>query len=140
MVVKFKKLKADAILPKNALPGDSGMDIFSAEDYLLKPHEWHTFSTGIASEISPGFFMRLAPKSGLAVKHGIDTLAGVIDPTYRGEWFVVLVNHGNEPKEFKKGDKLAQAILQRFETVEVLEVQELSETERKERGFGSSGR
>lgn len=140
MIVKLKKLKLQATLPKYAFPGDSGMDIFSAEDYLLRPGEWHVFSTGIASEISPGFFMRFAPKSGLAVKHGVDTLAGVIDCTYRGEWLVVLVNHGKEPVEFKIGDKLAQAVLQRFETAEILEVRKLSETARGKNGFGSTGR
>lgn len=140
MIIKFKKLKPEAILPKYAYSGDTGMDIFSAEEYILNPGEWHSFSTSLASEISPGFFIRFAPKSGLAVKHGIDTLAGVIDSSYRGEWMVVLVNHGKEPKEFKIGDKLAQAVLQRFETTEILEVDQLSDTDRGVGGFGSTGK
>ena len=140
MLVKFKKLKPEASLPRYAYPGDTGMDIFSAEDFILNPGEWHSFSTGLASEISPGFFIRFAPKSGLAVKHGVDTLAGGIDSTYRGEWMVVLVNHGKEPKEFKIGDKLAQAILQRFEMTERLEVSELSGSQRGQGGFGSTGK
>jgi len=140
LTIKFKKLKKDAILPKYAYLGDAGMDVFSAEDYTLKPGEWHRFSTGISSELPEGYFGRLAPKSGLAVKHGIDTLAGVIDNTYRGEWIVVLTNHGKEAVEIKKGDKIAQVILQRFEPFLASEVRQLSKTEREAKGFGSSGR
>ncbi len=140
LTVKFKKLREDAILPRYAYIGDAGMDVFSAEDYVLLPGEWHGFSTGIASEFPEGWFGRLAPKSGLALKYGVDTFAGVIDNTYRGEWIVVLVNHGKDPVEIKKGDKIGQVILQRFEPVLVCEVSELSRTERQDKGFGSTGR
>lgn len=127
-------------MPKYAYLGDAGLDVFSAEDFTLKPGEWHGFSTGIASELPEGYFGRLAPKSGLAVKHGIDTFGGVIDNTYRGEWIVILVNHGKKAYEVKKGDKIAQIILQRFEPVLVNEVQELTRTERQSSGFGSTGK
>jgi dUTP pyrophosphatase len=140
LTIKFKKLIKDAILPRYAYLGDAGLDVFSAEDYILNPGEWHGFSTGITSEFPEGYFGRFAPKSGLAVKHGIDTMAGVIDNTYRGEWLVVLVNHGKEKVEIKKGDKIAQVILQRFEPTLSLEVKELSETERSTSGFGSTGK
>lgn len=140
LTIKFKKLKEEAILPTYAYLGDAGLDVFSAEDYTLQPGEWHGFSTGIASELPEGYFGRLAPKSGLAVKHGIDTFAGVIDNTYRGEWIVILVNHGKEPYALKKGDKIAQVILQRFEPVLTCEVNELSKTTREAKGFGSTGR
>lgn len=140
LTIKFKKLKKDALLPRYAYLGDAGLDVFSSEDYILKSGEWHGFSTGVASEFPEGYFGRLAPKSGLALKHSIDTLAGVIDNTYRGEWIVVLVNHGREKVEIKKGDKIAQLILQRFEPALSIEVKELSETERNTSGFGSTGK
>lgn len=140
ITIKFKKLNLDAILPKYAYMGDAGLDVFSGETYILKPGEWHGFSTGISSEFPEGWFGRLAPKSGLALKHGVDTLAGVIDNTYRGEWIVILTNHGEKPVEIRKGDKIAQVILQRFEPVLTTEVSELSKTEREAKGFGSTGR
>lgn len=140
MIIKFKKLNPEAILPKFALEGDAGMDIFSAEEYILKPGERYVFSTGISSELPEGYFIRFAPKSGLAVKSGVDVLAGVVDNGYRGEWMVILVNLGSEPKEFKKGDKLCQAILQKIEAPRVEEVNNLSETKRGSGGFGSTGK
>lgn len=140
LTIKFKKLKENALLPQYAYLGDAGMDVFSAEDYTLQPGEWHSYATGIASELPEGYFARLAPKSGLAVKFGIDTFAGVIDNTYRGEWIVVLVNHGKQPYEIKAGDKIAQVVLQKFEPVLVTEVDSLSRTTRGMNSFGSTGR
>lgn len=140
LTIKFKRLKENAVLPKFANPGDAGMDLYATEDYVLKPGERHGFTLGIASEIPEGFFVKFHPKSGLAVKSGIDVIAGVIDNGYRGEWIVILINQGTELKEFKVGDKLAQAILQKLEKAEVVEVQELDETQRGVGGFGSTGR
>ena len=138
--LKFLRLVPEAKLPCFAHPKDAGMDVFTVEDYTLKPGERHGFKTGIASEIPPGFFIRFAPKSGLSFKDGIDLLAGVIDAEYRGEWIVILVNHGDEPKEFKVGDKVVQAILQKVEKVELIEITELSETQRGDGRFGSTGK
>lgn len=140
LVIRFKKLKDSATLPKFANPGDAGMDLFSTEDFILQPGERHGFGLGIASELPGGYFIRFAPKSGLALKSGIDVLAGVLDNGYRGEWIVILLNIGNEPKEIKSGDKIAQAIVQKMEDTEIIEVQELSETQRGAGGFGSTGR
>ncbi len=140
LTIKFKKLKESARLPQYAYLGDAGMDVFSVEDHVLQPGEWYGFSTGIASELPEGYFARLAPKSGLAVKNGIDTMAGVIDNTYRGEWIIVLVNHGKQPYEVKAGDKIAQVVLQKYEPVLVTEVESLSKTTREMNSFGSTGR
>lgn len=140
LTIKFKKLKENAVLPSFANPGDAGMDIFSIEDYILKPGERHGFSTGIASELPEGYFIRFAPKSGLAVKSGIDVMAGVVDNGYRGEWIVILINQGQEPKEIKAGDKISQGILQKIESAEIIEETELNETQRGTGGFGSTGR
>jgi dUTP pyrophosphatase len=140
MLIKFKKLNSEAIIPQYAHEGDAAMDVFSLEDYVLKPKERHSFLTGIASELPEGYFIRFAPKSGLAVKSGIDVLAGVIDNGYRGEWMAILINLGEEAREFKKGDKICQAILQKIEPARIEETDNLSETERGTGGFGSTGR
>ena len=140
LTIKFKKLKENAVLPTVANPGDAGMDLYSTEDYVLRPGERHGFSTGVASELPEGYFVKFHPKSGLAVKSGIDVMAGVVDNGYRGEWVVILINQGNDPKEFKAGDKIAQAILQKIEASEIVEVNELNETQRGVGGFGSTGK
>lgn len=140
LVIRFKKLKENAILPRYANPGDAGMDLFSTEDYILKPGERHTYGTGIAAEIPDDHFVRFSPKSGLAVRDGIDVMAGIIDNGYRGEWMVILINLGTVPKEINSGDKIAQAILERLERAEIEEVSELSETQRGAGRFGSTGR
>ena len=97
------------------------------------------FPTGIAVEFPEGYVALLWDRSGLGSK-GIHRLAGVIDSGYRGEWKVVLLNTTKEPFEIKKGDKIIQCIIQKFEPVEILEVDELSNSQRGEKGFGSSGR
>lgn len=140
MELKFKKLKPEATLPQYAKDGDAGFDLFSLEDYILKPLERHVFNLGLASEISKGYYVKVSPKSGLAVKAGIDVLAGTIDSCYRGEWGVVLINFGSEPYEFKVGDKLAQGVLLKAETAQILETETLSETERGTGGWGSTGK
>lgn len=138
MIVKFKKLKPEAIIPQYAHLTDAGFDLFSIEDYCLKPGERHVFWIGLASEIPEGYFVMIKPRSGLAVKRGIDVLAGVIDSGYRGEWGVVLINLGSKPFEFKKGDKIAQGILFKYEKPEIQEAKKLKSSQRGEGGFGSS--
>jgi len=140
MQLKFKKLNPNAKLPVYGRETDAGFDLYSIEDYTLKPNERKVFQIGISSEIPEGYFVMVKPRSGLAVKSGIDVLAGIIDCGYRNEWGVVLINLGSEPYEFKKGDKIAQGILLPCPRAEMVEVQELSEAERGLGGFGSSGR
>jgi dUTP pyrophosphatase len=95
--------------------------------------------TGIAIEIPKGFVGLVWPRSGLAIKKGVSVLAGVIDSSYRGEIGVVLLNTNYDDLIIKKGDKIAQLLIQPIETVNIEEVKELSDTERAENGFGSSG-
>lgn len=140
MQIKFKKLKENAILPSYANPGDAGMDLFCLEDYILKPGERYAFSIGIAAEIPEGYFIRFAPKSGLALKAGIDVMAGIVDESYRGEWIVIIINLSDQIKEFKFGDKIAQAILTPYQQAETVVVGQLSETQRGSGGFGSTGK
>jgi dUTP pyrophosphatase len=136
---KVKKLSANAILPKKQNPSDAGIDIYTNESHILKPRETYMFSTGIAVEFSKGYVALLWDRSGLGSK-GIHRLAGVIDSGYRGEWKVVLVNLTNKPYVIRKGDKIIQCVMQKFEPVRIKEVKKLSETARASAGFGSSGR
>ena len=140
-ILKFKKLNDQAVIPQFANPSDVGFDLFSLEDKTLKTGERYVFNTGLASEIPEGYFVVFKPKSGLAVKAGIDVLAGVIDAGYRGEWGVVLINLGHEDYAFSKGDKIAQGILLSFDLPEIIETKDdLSKADRGEKGFGSSGK
>ncbi len=129
-------------LPRYQHEGDAGMDLYSAEDYVLKPGERKIFSAGIKLAIPKGYEVQIRPRSGLAVKNGITVLntPGTIDHQYRGMVGVILINHGQDPFEVKKGERIAQMVLNKFENFELEEVEELSETERGEGGFGSTGK
>lgn len=140
MKLKFKKLKKEAIVPTYAHPGDAGFDLYSIEDYVLNPAERHVFFIGLASEIPQGYCVLFKPKSGLAAKSGIDVLAGVIDSGYRGELGVVLINLGDQPYQFKIGDRIAQGIFLEVGQAEIETVGKFSETKRGEGGFGSTGK
>ena len=142
MKVKILQEDKQLPLPKYQHEGDAGMDIYSAEDYILKPGERKVFSTGIRLAIPKGYEVQIRPRSGLAIKHGITVLntPGTIDHQYRGIVGVVLMNHGDESFEVKKRERIAQMVLNKFENFEFDEVEELSETERGEGGFGSTGK
>lgn len=138
--IKFKLLRDSAKLPTYAHEGDAGFDIYAAEEMILKKGHYLGVSTGIASEISEGFFVSIRDRSGTAFRNGLHTLAGVIDCGYRGEWFVVLVNLGQEDYQIEVGDRIAQGILQRYEAAEIVEADEISDSLRGEKGLGSTGR
>jgi dUTP pyrophosphatase len=140
-MIKFNKLHPSAKAPKRSNPTDAGADLFSIEKQVIQPLERKLISTGIAIEIPEGYYGRIAPRSGLAIKNGIDVLAGVVDSEYRGEIKIVLYN-GDKSNSFfvEPGDRIAQLIIERhynFEFVEVVE--ELSNTDRGAGGFGSTG-
>ena len=137
----MKKLKPNAIIPSYAYPGDAGMDLFSTDNYLIKPSKRLLISTGIAVEIPEGYELQIRPRSGLALKKGISIVntPGTLDSGYRGEIGVILINHGEEDFGINEGDKIAQAVLNKIEIAEVEEVEELSETRRGSGGFGSTG-
>ena len=137
--VKILKISADAILPKYATDHDAGCDLYGLEDAILKPGERISIKTGIKMEIPIGYYGRVAPRSGLAFKNGIDTLAGVIDAGYRGEIAVIIINHGKEDFKIEKGNRIAQMIFEKIDQAEFEEVEELNTTERGDGGFGSSG-
>ena len=141
ILFKVKKIKENAIIPKYATLGDAGMDLFSTEDYLVKSGERVLVSTGLQFEFPQGYELQIRPRSGLALKHGISmpNTPGTVDAGYRGEIGVIIINHGKEDFSIKKGDKIAQAVLNKFEIADIQEVAELGESERGSEGFGSTG-
>ncbi|MCK4891240.1 MAG: dUTP diphosphatase [Candidatus Pacebacteria bacterium] len=138
--IKIQKINKDIKIPNYAHSGDAGIDLYSAEEnYVLKSGEYKGFVTGIKMEISRGYVGLVWDKSGLALKHCIKTMGGVIDSTYRGEIIVILINLGKKDYRVKKNTKIAQMLFQKAEEAEIKEVKSLSNTKRGERGFGSSG-
>jgi dUTP pyrophosphatase len=140
MKLKIKKLHEDAKMPNYAHHDDAGFDLFSIKDFTLKKGERAMVSTGIAMEIPEGYVGLVWDKSGLAMKHGIKTVGGVVDSMYRGEVLVGVINLSKEDYTFEKGHKVAQMIIQKKETVDFEEVNELSNTIRGHGGFGSTGK
>ncbi len=139
MKIQIKKLEVDAKIPQYALAGDAGMDIFSLENLELHPMEKVACRTGIVMQIPDGYVGLIWDKSGISVKGGIKILGGVIDSGYRGEIKIGLINLSQEVYKIKKGDKITQMLIQKVENPEIVEVDELKETERGAGGFGSTG-
>ncbi len=141
MSLGIKKLTYDAIIPTRGSDGSVGYDLYSVVDTVVPCQAGNALvGTGLAVRIPDGCYGRVAPRSGLAVKHCIQVGAGVIDPDYTGEIKVVLFNHGTEDFEIKKGDRIAQLILERCETPIIKEIGLLDETLRGSDGFGSTGK
>jgi dUTP pyrophosphatase len=128
------------LLPEYSSLGAAGADLYANEALTLAPGERSAVATGLRIEIPPGHAGLVWPRSGLAVRHGIDTLAGVIDSDYRGEVRVVLVNHGREPFRIEPGDRIAQLVVQKVERAVFVSASDLAGTLRGEWGFGSTGR
>lgn len=141
MSLQVTRLTDNAILPIRSTPGAAGFDLHSTEGYVVLPGHRVVVSTGIAVKLPIGCYGRIAPRSGLAVKHGLDVLAGVIDQDYTGELKVVLINTDLRiPFYIKPGYRIAQLILECYVPAEVCEVQSLPETTtRGDAGFGSTG-
>jgi dUTP pyrophosphatase len=127
-------------IPQYASPGSAGADLRASQPLVIGPGERAAVPTGLRLQVPPGHVGLVWPRSGLALRHGIDTLAGVIDSDYRGELRVVLVNHGEEPFAIAVGDRVAQLLLQRVERAVFLAAGSLDDTGRGQGGFGSTGR
>lgn len=140
MKLLVKKLNETAKLPLYAHAGDAGLDFFTNEEYQLKPGERHLFSTGMQIAIPEGYVGLVWDKSGLAVKNGIKTMAGVIDSGYRGEIKILIINLSDQVFLIEKYAKIAQLIIQKKESLDIIEVQDLDTTQRGINGFGSSGK
>jgi dUTP pyrophosphatase len=140
MYLYIKLLNENAVSPKKANKFDAGYDLSSIEDMIIPANSRAIVPTGIAVATPINTYARIAPRSGLAAKHGIDVFAGVVDAGYRGEIKVILFNSSNEDFTIKKGDRIAQLILEMIATPETIITNDLpSIDDRGEGGFGSSG-
>jgi dUTP pyrophosphatase len=137
--LKVQKIHEDAKLPLYQHKGDAGLDLFSSIDFTLGAGEAKPVPTGIKVAVPDGYVGLVWDKSGISLK-GVHRLAGVIDSGYRGEVRVVMVNLGSEPFVIEKGMKIAQLLVQPVAEVKVVEAEELENTSRGEKGFGSSGK
>lgn len=134
-----KKLSDDAFIPQKGSQSAAGYDLVSPIDLIIEPHNKALIPLNIAIAIPEGCYGRIAPRSGLAVKYSIDVGAGVIDNDYRGNVGVLLFNLGNNNFYIKRGDRIAQLILEQYKDMPIQEVTELPETIRGIGGFGSTG-
>ena len=138
-MIKIHLSSETAIMPRLGTEGAAGYDLFSDEDeFTLYPDQRVMLSTGVTLEMYPSIVGIIKPRSGLAVKHGIDVLAGVIDSDYRGEVKAVLINHGDFPVEIKRGQAIAQILFMPVLHGVTLGAGNLSETTRGGNGFGST--
>ena len=138
-VLHFKKLDPQAVLPQRGSALAAGLDVFAIEDVEIGPKQRATARTGLAVAIPAGFYGRIAPRSGLAAKKGLDVLSGVIDSDYRGEILCLLYNTGDEIINLPAGSKICQLIIEQIITPEAEWATELDETARGASGFGSTG-
>ena len=137
-MIQFKRLQSNAIVPERKSEGAAGFDLHSTSDLKLRAGEYEVIGTGIACAIPRGTVGLIRPRSGLAVKHGIDVLAGVIDSDYRGELKVVLVNHGGLNVSIEEGDRVAQLVVVPY-IADSVHTDILPDTARGDSGFGSTG-
>lgn len=139
--MKVKLLATNAKVPVRTNDCAAGYDLYSLYNYTLYPHQRLLVQTGIAMEIPDGYYGRIAPRSGLAMKKGIDVMAGVIDSDYRGELGVLLLNTDPEKVFYIEfGDKIAQIVFEKYYTFDIEVSDEISKTSRGDSGFGSSGK
>jgi dUTP pyrophosphatase len=141
MQVNFVRLDRELPVPVTAHIGDAAVDLHSRIDVVIEPGERAAVPTGIAVAVPEGFGGLVLPRSGHARRHGVGVVngPGLIDPGYRGEVSVLLINHGDEAVKFGRGDRIAQLAIVPLPAVHWTEVDSLGETERGDAGFGSTG-
>ena len=141
MKLQYTKTKENALINAPAYEGDVGYDLFSTEDIHLKVGERHKTSTGLKFNIEKGYFMKVEEKSGKTINNGYTVHGGIIDNGYKGEIHVIVFNATNHEIHINKGDKIAQLIVYHRNILELEEVESIDddESERGEKGFGSSG-
>lgn len=140
MKIAFVKFSEKAIKPTQAHAFDAAYDLYATDDYTLEPWERRLFATNIGCLVPEGYYGRIAPRSGLAYKYGIDILGGVVDRSYTGDIGVIMINFGQDPYEVKTGDRIAQFIIETCAQVQREEVEALEETQRGEWARWSSGK
>lgn len=136
------KVEDENLMPSYETLGSAGADLKANEEGVLMPGQRKLIKTGISIELPAGYEAQVRPRSGLALKHGISMVntPGTIDSDYRGEIGVILINHGDTPFEYKKGDRIAQLVIARYSRAEFQICSSLSETERGSGGFGHTGK
>ncbi|MFD0804557.1 dUTP diphosphatase [Nocardioides caeni] len=142
LVVQIQQLDPGLPLPAYAHPGDAGADLLAAADISLAPGERGLVPTGVAIALPEGHVALIHPRSGLAARHGLSIVntPGTVDAGYRGEIKVLLINHDPvEPIELKRGDRIAQLVIQRVERARFVAVDALTDTARGAGGYGSTG-
>lgn len=138
-VLSFKQLDSRATLPTRGSTAAAGLDLYTIEDVTLAPRQRVLARTGLAVAIPKGYYGRVAPRSGLATKKGLDTLAGVIDADYRGEIGCLLYNSGDETIHLPAQSKICQLIIEKIITPTAVWADDLNDTDRGDGGFGSTG-
>lgn len=139
-VLQIQKLDPNAKLPTRGSEDAIGVDLYALEDTVVMWGDVTKVRTGIAVAIPPGYYGRVAPRSGLAAKNGIDVLAGVIDADYRGELVVLLTTHREARLRIEAGERVAQLILERADIPVMAVTDQLDDTARGAGGFGSTGK
>ena len=140
--ILIKRLDPTVPLPSYAKAGDAGADLATRIDFTINPGERMLVPTGISIALPNGYVALVHPRSGLAIKHGISMVntPGTVDAGYRGELQVILINHDlTQPVSFKKGDRIAQLVIQKVERADFVEVSDLPGSDRSSGGFGSNG-
>lgn len=138
-VLSFKKLDERAVLPVRGSAHAAGLDLYSIEELTIEPKQRILARTGLAVAIPEDYYGRIAPRSGLALRTGLDVLSGVIDADYRGEIGCLLYNTGDETITLPAQSKICQLIIEKIITPEAIWADEISETDRGSGGFGSTG-
>jgi dUTP pyrophosphatase len=136
--VRIKRLNEGAVIPQYQTEGAAGFDLHASHSVVIPVGEHRLIKTGIAVELPPSFEMQIRSRSGLALKHGIQAHFGTVDHDYRGEIGVILFNFGGQPFKVEKNDRIAQAVIEKFEKAQFSVVEELSVTARGAGGFGST--
>jgi dUTP pyrophosphatase len=141
MDIRIKLLSENAKIPTAGTVFSAGYDLYSSEDGSVQPGERVLVKTNVSVAIPNGYYGRVAPRSGLAYKNGIDSLAGVIDSDYRGDIGVILLNtDSSKVFSFSKGDRIAQLIIEKCHDVNWVKVTQLEESKRNDGSYGSTGR
>ena len=143
--IGFLKMLPEATIPTKAHIDDAGFDFYAIEDVIISPDFSAVCRTGIAwcppSDLDKCYYLQMKSRSGLAFKHGVEcTNAGVIDESYRGEIMIKLYNNGDKEYNVKAGDRIAQGVVHDIPLCSGVEIKDISETKRSNKGFGSSGR
>jgi dUTP pyrophosphatase len=140
MNIRIKLTNENAKIPSKTSPDEAGYDLYSSEDCIIKPMERRLVKTGVSLAIPYGHYGHISDRSGMALKKGAHCLGKIVDPTYRGEIGVIILNTDMfESIKIQKGDRMAQIIFKKYENVEFIQESALDKTERDGKGFGSSG-